>query len=283
MNNYFEGWYFKQQTNDFAIAFIPAIHSDKHGSSASLQIVLQNESILLLYPKEAIKIVNRKVPVIQLDNCHFSADGVQIEINSDGIKANGELHFGPRTRPRYDVMGPFVLMPFMECRHKIYSMRHEVSGILSINGKTIDFTNGKGYIEGDSGHSFPKRYFWTQCTFDEGSLMMSVADIPFLGRSFNGIIGIILFKGLEYRIATYLGAKTDCISNEAVIFKQGDKTLTVNFLAGRGEVLAAPIYGSMTRNIHENLCSRVRYQFKIANEVLFDFVSDCASFEYEYI
>ena len=29
--------------------------------------------------------------------------------------------------------------------------------------QTIDFTNGVGYIEGDSGTSFPESYVWVHC------------------------------------------------------------------------------------------------------------------------
>ena len=78
-------------------------------------------------------------------------------------------------------MGPFKYFP-MECRHGIISMRHTLEGRLKLNGKEIDFTNGLGYIEKDSGRSFPSSYVWVQANdFDEPcSIMASVADIPFL-------------------------------------------------------------------------------------------------------
>lgn len=37
--------------------------------------------------------------------------------------------------------------------------------------------------------------------------MLSVADIPVMGLRFTGIIGVVLWRGKEYRLATYLGAK----------------------------------------------------------------------------
>lgn len=44
--------------------------------------------------------------------------------------------------------------------------------------------------------------------------MLSVADIPLLGFHFNGIIGIVLLNGKEYRIAAYLGAHVKRISEK---------------------------------------------------------------------
>lgn len=76
---------------------------------------------------------------------------------------------------------PFKYVPFMECRHSVWSMRHSVSGTVYINGQEYSFQNAWGYWEGDRGHSFPKEYLWTQCCFDGGSLMLSVAEIPIAG------------------------------------------------------------------------------------------------------
>ena len=104
-------------------------------------------------------------------------------------------------------MGPFRYVPFMQCRHSVFSMRHPVDGILSINGTPYEFQNAIGYMEGDRGYSFPTKYAWTQCSFPDGALMLSIAEIPFGGFHFTGIIGIVHLRRKEYRLATYLGAK----------------------------------------------------------------------------
>ena len=282
MRNYFEGWYFKQQIKGNGIAFIPALHINNNDRSASLQVVLPERSFHLTYPKEAIHILNRKEPAIQLGENHFSSKGIRININTDELEAEGNLEFGPFQEIRYDVMGPFKFIPFMECRHRVVSMKHDVAGLLKVNGLSVDFSNGIGYIEGDRGRSFPKRYLWTQCSFTEGSLMLAVADIPFLNGYFTGIIGIINYRDAEYRIATYLGARAECIQKENILIHQGNKTLAVHLLEENGEILKAPILGAMNRIIRENLTCKVHYRFKEENEYLFDFESDLASFEYEY-
>ena len=65
---------------------------------------------------------------------------------------------------KYDIMGPFVWVPFMEW-HSVYSVQHAVNGTVWINGETYVFQNAHGYWEGDKGRSFPKEYLWTQCCF----------------------------------------------------------------------------------------------------------------------
>lgn len=51
--------------------------------------------------------------------------------------------------------------------------------------------------------------------------MLSVADIPIAGIRFTGIIGVVLWQGKDYRIATYLGARVVKIENKMVRVKQG--------------------------------------------------------------
>lgn len=62
-----------------------------------------------------------------------------------------------------------------------------------LNNEVMDFNDGRGYIEGDSGVSFPRSYTWVQCkAFRDGtSVMTSIALIP-LGRlDFTGGIAAI--------------------------------------------------------------------------------------------
>ncbi|MCA5964668.1 hypothetical protein LC724_36470 [Blautia sp. RD014234] len=67
-------------------------------------------------------------------------------------------------------------------------MHHSLRGGLTVNGRKISMTGGRGYIETDKGRSFPKSYLWTQCGYGErSSVMLSVADIPFWAFIFRGV------------------------------------------------------------------------------------------------
>lgn len=223
-----------------------------------------------------------KPPAVKIGENTFSEEGIRLNIKNDKLSANGTLRFSALLPIKYDIMGPFRFVPFMQCRHSVYSMRHRIDGQITVNGQQYVFRNGTGYIEGDCGSSFPKEYIWTQCHFRNGSLMMSVADIPFLGFHFTGIIGVILLNGKEYRIATYLGAKVKHMSTDSVTVRQGDYQLTAKLLRKNAQPLAAPSHGLMNRTIHENASCKAYYQFSYKGKVLFEFVNGRASFEFEY-
>ena len=112
--------------------------------------------------------------------------------------------------------------------------------------------------------------------------MLSVADIPFLGLQFTGIIGVVLLNGKEYRIATYLGAKIKQIGKQTVIVRQGAYTLVARLLKQNAHPLLAPANGNMSRTIHESASCIAYYRFSYKQKVLCEFVSDTASFEFEY-
>ena len=139
-----------------------------------------------------------------------------------------------------------------------------------------------GYLEGDRGHSFPKEYAWTQCSFPDGALMLSVADIPLGCLRFTGVIGIVLLHGKEYRLVTYLGAKAVRIENGEIIVRQGHFCLTVKQLDSPGHPLQAPVGGAMTRTIHEHPACKVYYRFEDNGVTLLELEALNAAFEYEY-
>ena len=276
---YFKGWYFKCCTKEKTIAFIPAYHQNKNIKTASLQIITDDSVVNIPFQD----LEYREKPLhIKIGNCFFSEKGMKLDIHTKEMSVQGILKFSDISPIQYDIMGPFKFVPFMQCRHNIFSMKHRIDGQLTINGQQYIFKNGIGYIEGDCGTSFPKRYIWTQCHFKNGSLMLSVADIPFRGFHFTGIIGIILLNGKEYRIATYLGAKVTHISRNSVTVKQGNFQLTASLIEKNAHPLYAPDNGRMCRTIHESASCKAYYRFSYKEKILCEFTSKRASFEFEY-
>lgn len=277
--DYFKGWYFKCSNENKTIAFIPAFHQSNHEKTASLQVITDNAAFNITFQS----LQYRENPLmIKIGENIFSEKGIRLQFKNDNISANGALHFHDLAPIQYDIMGPFKFVPLMQCRHSIYSMRHRINGQIIVNGQQYVFQNRIGYIEGDCGSSFPKEYIWTQCHFNNGSLMLSVADIPMFGFHFTGIIGVILLNGKEHRIATYLGAKVKQIDKNTVTVKQGDFQLTARLLQKNSQPLAAPSHGLMNRTIHESASCKAYYRFSYKNEILCEFTSDRASFEFEY-
>lgn len=281
MRDYFCGWYFRCQSEKQTLAVIPAIHMSGRRRSASIQLISDTGSWNVDLPWEHAEMQTGR-PRAVLGGSRFREDGLQLALRADGVSASGELRFGAPAPIRYDIMGPFCCVPFMECRHSVFSMRHSVNGQLRINGTEYDFSDGVGYIEGDRGRSFPKRYAWTQCSFDGGALMLSAADIPLGPLRFTGIIGVIQLRGREYRLATYLGARAVKLGGGELVIRQGGLTLSAALLDRDARLLRAPASGVMTRLIRENVACRARYRLSEGGRTLLSLESDRAAFEYEY-
>ena len=279
MRNYFCGWYIKCQNDVQTVAFIAAYHIANNRKSCSLQIISDDGAWNAEYPFEEFHMDENGV---RIGPNVFTKKGCTLDVRKPGLEVRGQLTFGQFAPIAYDIMGPFKYVPFMECRHSVFSMKHRVDGSLRINGTEFAFENGNCYIEGDRGYSFPKEYLWTQCCFDQGSVMLSVADIPFCGIHFTGIISAIHCRGKEYRIATYLGARAVKIRDGEAVIRQGDKTLTVKRLEDKGKPLAAPVGGDMKCTIRESAACRSYYRLEVKGETVFEFTSPMAAFEYEY-
>ena len=279
MFHYFYGWYLKCQSDTQTLALIPAVHSAGNKRTCSIQVITDEDAWTVTYTGDFFR---RTKGNIIIGKNRFGKKGIFLAIRTPELTVRGKLDFGPLFPLKYDIMGPFALAPFMECRHSVWSMRHPVRGAVDINGQKYFFQNAWGYWEGDRGRSFPKEYIWTQCCFRGGAVMLSVADIPMAGIHFTGMIGVILWQGKEYRIATYLGARAVQIQNKAVRVIQGNMELDARLLEASGRPLKAPAKGDMVRTIHESASCRAFYRFRIGSRTLFAFETDRASFEYEY-
>lgn len=275
----FCGWYYRCQSDNQTLAMIPSVHNTKARNFCSIQLITDTDAFHAHFAYEDFR---KDGDEICIGNNRFGNTGVCLDIRTPEFCAEGAVQFGAFTPIKYDIMGPFQYLPFMQCRHSVYSMRHGVDGEIRINGVPYVFHNAVGYVEGDRGHSFPKEYVWTQCSFPEGALMLSVADIPLGKFHFTGVIGIVLLHGKEYRLATYLGSKVVKIKDGEVIVKQGRFCLTVKQLGLPGHPLQAPLGGAMTRTIHEHPSCKVYYRFTGGNATLLEFEAPNAAFEYEY-
>lgn len=279
MYNSFYGWYLKCQSDTQTLAVIPAVHNAKNKRTCSIQVITDDDAWIVTFNGDLFKRTRRN---IYIGENRFGDKGIRLEIHTPQLSVRGHLHFGALFPLKYDIMGPFALVPFMECRHSVWSIRHSVKGTVCINGQNYSFQNAWGYWEGDQGRSFPKEYIWTQCSFSDGAIMLSVADIPMAGIHFTGIIGAILWRGKEYRIATYLGARVVRIQNKAVRVVQGSLELDVRLLEASERPLKAPTKGNMVRTIHESASCRAFYRFRKNGRTLFAFETDRASFEFEF-
>lgn len=265
----FEGWYFKHQRGKDMLAFIPG----RAESGAFVQMITSRDS--RQFPVDSL---NVEGGVIRAGDCVFSPGGRQI--NLPGIR--GEIDYGAWQPLSSDIMGPFRFLP-MECRHGVLSMDHFLRGGVEIGGEVWNFDGGRGYVETDRGVSFPSGYLWMQCnTFpEECGVMVSVARIPFCGRSFRGCICALIYGGKEYRFATYCGVRILAFSETHICLKQGSFLLELDMQpAGRGHLLAAPADGQMSAVIRECCNADLRLRLWEDSRKILGLSSSTAAYEY---
>lgn len=277
MRNYFEGWYLKHQSETDSLALIPSCHYNAAGkATGSLQVITPEWSQQVPFKTFRYR---REEGRFVLGNSIFSHRGCELNLRTPELTLFGSLRYGALTRLHRDIMGPFRFVPFLQCRHSVFSLSHSVTGVITVNGIQMKFDRAAGYMEGDRGHSFPQKYLWTQCSWAGNCVMLSVAQVPLLGWTMTGCIGVVWLEGRLQRLATYLGAKVVQVGEHGAEIHQGRLRLKVTALDRQSHPLSAPQRGTMARTIHESLTCTVRYQLWSDGQPLLDRTSAQASFE----
>tara|TARA_B100000902_G_C27195227_1_gene856095 strand:- start:191 stop:1177 length:987 start_codon:yes stop_codon:yes gene_type:complete len=265
---FFEGWYLKIVSADLTQrwALIPGIFRglDDDTNEAFIQVLdgSKGRSWYHRYPIEEFRASNSSFGV-QVGRSKFSEEGIEIDIPDlqGEIKFSSPLTPWPVSLREPGVMGWFGLIPFMECFHGVVSFGHNLEGSIKIEGRTRNFSGGRGYIEKDWGRSFPGGYVWLHSNHladsPDSSFIGSVAIIPWLGGAFRGFIVGLRHSGRLYRFTTYNRTKEEKleITDSQVNWrlKGPDGTLELHAKRVQGGVLRAPIRDSMHRRVEETL------------------------------
>jgi hypothetical protein len=202
------------------------VENDPHAFIQIMNGYTLNEEYIR-YPLDEFKWYKRKL-FLQVGQSTFTDRSINLNIKSDSMYLSGQIDFTniiryPKSIFSPGIMGWYSFVPFMECNHGIISPNHDLSGGISVNGKKIDFNNGKGYIEKDWGISFPEAWIWIQSnnfTEHDTSFSFSIAKIPWMGKFFIGFIAYLYFNKKFYLFSTY---------NKSTVSKiaQDDKTIEI--------------------------------------------------------
>lgn len=268
---FFEGWYYKLVSADEAhrYAIIPGVILGEN-AHAFIQVLngSTGDSAYHQFPIDAFQ-ASRKSFAIEIGDNSFTQDRIQLDIDSDAGSLKGELHFDqtipwPVSIGSPGIMGWYAWVPGMECYHGVLSFDHRIEGSLSLDGESLDFSEGRGYIEKDWGQSFPAAWVWFQTNhFDLAGtcLTASIAIIPWLGNAFRGFIIGLWHAGELVRFATYTGAKTTHlkISDSQVAWIVQDNRYRLELIANRSEggLILGPTRLEMGKRVNETLKSTV--------------------------
>jgi len=274
--SYFEGWYFKMVSSDGSsiLSVIPGIALSPDGSEkhAFIQVIdgKTAKTDYYTFPINEFAFSTKEF-AIRIGRNYFSAEKLFLDLHTDSASISGEVMMTePVTLPsrkflNTGIMGWYRFVPFMQCYHGVVSISHQLSGVIVKDGVKHDFGNGKGYIEKDWGSSMPSAWIWMQSNnfvSHDASFMLSVANIPWLGRSFTGFLGFCYFNGNIHRFATYTGASLQ-------VRHQGEDTLQIvisdrklayeiNAIRNSSGMLKAPVKGLMDRRIPESIDARLK-------------------------
>jgi hypothetical protein len=281
--NYFEGWYFKHVSSDlkFVWSFIPGISLAKNDPHAFIQVIngITGDSKYIIYNLDEFT-WDRKSLYLKIGDSVFTDKYIDLNIQNEKIKVTGRLTYSNiRTYPASifspGIMGWYSFVPFMECKHGIVSVNHDLTGSVTLNGDEIDFSNGKGYIEKDWGTSFPEAWLWIQANnFNDhnSSFSFSVAKIPWLGKFFIGFIAFLYLNGRFHMFSTYNNSVISEIEHSPgtidLILKNYSTRLVVKVMKSTFGELRAPVSGDMSRRIKESIDSEITLSLYDKNDNL---------------
>ncbi len=273
--HYFEGWYFKQVTKDqsYTFSFIPGVSIVENDPHAFIQIMngFTHGTDYIRYPFDEFSWDKKKL-LLKMGQSVFTRNEISLNIRGERIQVDGQINFSnivkyPKSIFSPGIMGWYSFIPFMECKHDIVSVNHDLRGKISVNTDVIDFDGGKGYIEKDWGVSFPEAWIWIQSNnFEEHdtSFSFSIAKIPWMGRYFIGFISFLYLNKKFYLFSTYnKSTASEITRNKDIIeisVKSSDNILKIRVIQNLFGELRAPVSGEMSRRIKESIDSEVHLQ-----------------------
>lgn len=153
-------------------------------------------------------------------------------------------------------MGYHYFIPNLPCYHSVMNRSHLVSGKIYYQDKSYTLNSDWGYWEKNWGTSFPQNYCWIHAVDpknEQVSLLFSMAEIKWLGRSFKRHLGHIKLREREIDLRELKGFTLEILvltHNNHVIRISSNKihidiSITIQYKA----ILKGPVGGNLSRDI----------------------------------
>jgi tocopherol cyclase len=274
--DFFEGWYFKivDPTEQHVFAFIPGIFRGKRPeeSHSFIQCVHGGEASYHYqpFPVEDFR-ADSSIFRLAVGKNKFSLENIALALREPALNVQGSIAFKkvlkwPDTLLNPGSMGFYNYIPNMQCYSQVCAMDMDLEGALTVNGREISFTGGRGYIEKNWGRAFPYSWIWIQANnFSKArsSLSCSLGHIPFLFTSFRGFLVGLFVEGKFYLFSTINGTKARVVQKGGdveVLLRNAHHTLTLQTQtqAEKFILLKGPRDGQMVPLVQENLQGRVK-------------------------
>ena len=171
--------------------------------------------------------------------------------------------------------------------HGVLSFDHSLQGTITLNGKEMDFSGGRGYIEKDWGKNFPQAWVWFQSNHFKNisaCITGSVAIIPWVGNSFKGFIVGFWLNGKLYRFTTYRNSKIESLEitdpQVAWVLRNRTHRLRLNARRAQGGLLRGPTPLDMGGRVMETLSASIDVRLEtLQGDLLFEGTGENAGLE----
>lgn len=291
---FFEGWYYKLVSADerYKVAIIPGVilGQDAH---AFVQVLdgVDGSTAYHTFPFLHFWADDRSFAIEigenRFDGSHLSVSLERPEGQLTGQILLGSLNPWPVTWLSPGIMGWYAWVPRMECYHGVLSFDHSLQGRLTLNGKMMDFSGGRGYIEKDWGQAFPAAWIWFQSNhFGDvpACITASVAIIPWVGRAFRGFIVGLWLNGKLYRFTTYKRSRIESLQifDDHVDWVLRNNQYRLSLIARRvtGGLLRGPTRLDMGKRVLETLSATVHVRLEtLQGALLFEGVGSHTGLE----
>jgi hypothetical protein len=272
---FFEGWYYKltEPNQGQSIAFIPGVFfgSAPNISFSFIQVVDEERKQVTFFRFPLDAFSSEPNPFrIQIQDNIFSKQEIRVNL-SDGVDSlNGSIELSdalpwPVTFALPGYMGWFAFLPFVQCYHGVVNRNSLIrSGELTINGRSISFQEGKGYIEKDWGNSFPESYLWLQSNHFEDpnvSLVVSLARMMIMGKARKVFVVGLTLRERFFCFANYTRASVTLteITTDQIRLSVEDRHFHLEIKADRtpGLDLVIPSLKGMEVGSNQTLSSKL--------------------------
>jgi len=297
---YFEGWYFKlvDKKMEKVFAFIPGVFFSPEPvySHAFIQVIdgIERTYNYERFPEDRFQAARDVFSVAIEENC-FGREGLSLDLNRPRVAISGELAFKnhldwPDSILSPGSMGFYNYIPRMQCYAQVCAMDFDLEGTLDINGRVIDFSGGRGYIEKNWGSSFPFSWIWIQSNHFQkarASLSCSLGHIPFLMTSFRGFLVGLYVEGNFYEFTTMNRSRVEVVQKGTDLTmrlanRHYNLTLKTETSSRDFILLNGPRGKQMIPLVHENLQGLVHLELKenATGRSIFEDTGRCAGVEY---
>ena len=299
--DYFEGWYFKiaDPTECYVFAFIPGILLGKSAkdSHSFIQLIHGEKAFYryLSFPPTSFQAEKDRFRINIAGNS-FSLQHMRLNIEDPDFSVQGMLNFSqlvtwPDTSLNPGSMGFFNYFPGMQCYSQVCALDMELKGSLTVNGKEIDFSGGRGYVEKNWGKAFPSSWIWLQSnhfSLPRISFTCSLAQVPFLfsGVSFRGFLVGLFCNERFFSFTTLNRSRCRVKKKDADVMmelRNSQYSLLIEVRTNENQFieLHGPREGLMVPLVKENLFGRIKLELKEnSGKQLFSGEGNCAGVEY---